>query len=74
MLKIWNRDCFGRLDLNKKLALSYVKDWDRVEEVRELTVEEAEAEAKKEAKDSFKKWVRLPWRKSTGGKNLEKLG
>ena len=31
-------------------------DWDRVEEVRELTVEEAEveAEAKKEAKNSFK--------------------
>ena len=51
-----------------------MKDWDRVEEVRELTVEEAEAEAKKEAKDSFKKWVRLPLRKSTGGKNLEKLG
>ena len=53
-----------------------MKDWDRVEEVRELTVEkaEAEAESKKEAKDSFKKWVRLPWRKSTGGKNLEKLG
>ena len=55
-----------------------MKDWDRVEEVRELTVEEAEAEAeaeaKNEAKDSFKKWVRLPWRKSTGGKNLEKLG
>ena len=51
-----------------------MKDWDRVEEVRELTVEEAEAEAKKEAKDSFKKRVRLPWRKSTGGKNLKKLG
>ena len=53
-----------------------MKYWDRVEEVRELTLEEAEAEAeaKKEVKDSFKKWVRLPWRKSTGGKNLEKLG
>ena len=51
-----------------------MKDWDRVEEVRELTVEDVEAEAKKEAKESFKKWVRLPWRKSTGGKNLEKLG
>ena len=30
-----------------------MKDWDRVEEVRELTVEDAEA--KQEAKDSFKK-------------------
>ena len=26
LLKAWNRDCFGRLDLNKKLALSQVKD------------------------------------------------
>ena len=42
-----------------------MKDWDRVEEVRELTVEDAEAEAKKDSKESFKKWVRLPWRKST---------
>ena len=63
--KAWNRDCFGRLDLNKKLALSQVEDWDRMEEVRELTMEEVreltmeEAVAKKEAKDSFKKWVTL---------------
>ena len=66
LLKAWNRDCFGRLDVNKKLALSHVEDWDRVEEVRELTLEEIEA--KKEAKDSFKKWVTLKeiyWRQKS---------
>ena len=34
-----------------------MENWDRVEEVRELTMEETEA--KKEAKDSFEKWVTL---------------
>ena len=66
LLKTWNRDYFGRLDRNKKPTLSQVKDWDRVEEVRELTVEEVEA--KKEAKDSFKKWVTLEeihWRQKS---------
>ena len=57
LLKVWNRDCFGRLEGNKKLTLSQVENWDRVEEVRELTMEETEA--KKEAKDSFEKWVTL---------------
>ena len=57
LLKSWNRDCFGRLDLNKNLALSQVKEWDRVEEIRVLTMEEAEV--KNEAKDSLKKWVSL---------------
>ena len=66
LLKVWNRDCFGRLDANKKLALSQVENWDCVEEVRELTLEETEA--KKEAKDSFKKWVTLEeihWRQKS---------
>ena len=66
LLKTWNRDCFGRLDLNKKLALAQVKEWDRVEEVRVLTMEEAEA--KKGAKDSFKKWISLEkihWRQKS---------
>ena len=55
LLKVWNRDCFGKLDANKKLALSQVENWDHVEEVKEQTLKETEA--KKEAKDSFKKWV-----------------
>ena len=66
LFKAWNTDCFGRLDVNKKLAPSQVEDWDRVKEVRELTLEETKA--KKEAKDSFKKWVTLEeihWRQKS---------
>ena len=66
LLKTGNKDCFGRLDHNKKLALSQVKEWDRVEEIRVLTMEEVEA--KKEAKDSYKKWVSLEeihWRQKS---------
>ena len=66
LLKAWNGDCFARLDLNKKLTLSQVEDWDRMDEVRELTVEEVEA--KKEAKDFFKKLVTLEeihWRQKS---------
>ena len=43
-----------------------MEDWDHVEEVRELTLEETEA--KNEAKDSFKKWVTLEeihWRQKS---------
>ena len=40
LLKSWNRDCFGRLEANKKLALLQVEAWDRLEEVRDLSMEE----------------------------------
>ncbi|RVX11941.1 hypothetical protein CK203_009552 [Vitis vinifera] len=56
-LKVWNKEVFGRLETNKASALQQVDFWDRVESDRNLTVEEAEL--KKEAKDSFKKWVLL---------------
>ncbi|RVW81743.1 Transposon TX1 uncharacterized 149 kDa protein [Vitis vinifera] len=56
-LKVWNKEVFGRLEVNKVSALQQVDFWDRVESERNLTVEEAEL--KKEAKDSFKKWVLL---------------
>ncbi|RVW72110.1 hypothetical protein CK203_054771 [Vitis vinifera] len=56
-LKVWNKEVFGRLETNKASALEQVDFWDRVASERNLTVEEAEL--KKEAKDSFKKWVLL---------------
>ncbi|WJZ90957.1 hypothetical protein VitviT2T_010072 [Vitis vinifera] len=56
-LKVWNKEVFGRLEVNKVSALQQVDFWDRVESERNLTVEEAEL--KKEAKESFKKWVLL---------------
>ena len=54
------------LILIKKLALAQVKEWDRVEEVKVLTMEEAKA--KKVAEDSFKKWISLEeihWRQKS---------
>ena len=56
-LKVWNREVFGRLDCNKSSALQQVDFWDRVESKRSLIVEETEL--KKEAKESYKKWVLL---------------
>ena len=56
-IKNWNRDVFGRLEVNKNLALQQVEFWDRVESERSLLV--SETEMKKEAKETFKKWVLL---------------
>ncbi|RVW23312.1 LINE-1 reverse transcriptase-like [Vitis vinifera] len=56
-LKVWNKEVFGRLETNKASALYQLDFWDRVESERILSMEEAEL--KKEAKDSFKKWVLL---------------
>ena len=66
LLKAWNKDCFGRLEANKKLALSQVEAWDCLEEIRDLSMEEIEA--KKGAKDAFKNWATLEeihWRQKS---------
>ena len=54
-LKVWNKEVFGMLECNKSSALQQVDFWNRVESERSLTVEETEL--KKEAKESYKKWV-----------------
>lgn len=54
-IKVWNREVFGRLEANKNSTLQQVEFWDGVESERSLS--EGETELKKEAKDSFKKWV-----------------
>ena len=56
-IKGWNRDVFGRLKVNKNSALQQVAFWDGVESERSLT--EGETELKREAKETFKKWVFL---------------
>ena len=56
-LKEWNREVFGRLEDNKAAALQLVDHWDRVECERRLS--EEETVSKKEAKDSYAKWVSL---------------
>ena len=54
-IKVWNREVFGRLESNKNSTLQQVEFWDGMESERSLS--EGETELKKEAKDSFKKWV-----------------
>nr|CAN69965.1 hypothetical protein VITISV_039410 [Vitis vinifera] len=56
-LKIWNKEVFGRLEKNKAEALQQVERWDLVEEERNLT--EEELGHKKEAKESYAKWVSM---------------
>ncbi|RVW26389.1 putative ribonuclease H protein [Vitis vinifera] len=56
-LKVWNREVFGNLEDNKRAALQQVDHWDGVECERSLSLEETEL--KKEAKESYKKWVML---------------
>ena len=66
LLKSWNKDYFGRLEANKKLALSQVEAWDRLEEVRDMSMEEIKA--KNGAKDAFKNWATLEeihWRQKS---------
>ncbi|WKA05140.1 hypothetical protein VitviT2T_023123 [Vitis vinifera] len=56
-LKVWNREVFGHLEDNKRAALQQVDYWDGVESERSLSLEETEV--KKEAKESYQKWVML---------------
>ncbi|RVW53000.1 Suppressor of mec-8 and unc-52 protein-like 1 [Vitis vinifera] len=56
-IKVWNRDVFGRVEVNKGLALRQIEFWDRVESGRDLS--EREVDMKNEAKENFKKWVLL---------------
>ncbi|KAJ9691417.1 hypothetical protein PVL29_013560 [Vitis rotundifolia] len=56
-LKVWNREVFGRLEDNKAAALHLVDHWDMVESERRLS--EEETISKKEAKESYAKWVSL---------------
>ena len=66
LIKGWNRDCLGRLDYNKKLALNNVEAWDHVTEDRSLMLEESEARS--EAEEAYKKWVLLEeiyWRQKS---------
>ena len=53
-MKIWNKDVFGKIGVNKTLA-EKVYFWDEQEKLRELSMEEVEA--RKEAREDFKKWV-----------------
>ena len=57
---------FGKIGVNKTLALEKVSSWDEQEKSRELSMEEVEA--RKEAREDFKKWVlmkKVSWRQKS---------
>ena len=66
ILKIWNREVFGKVDLNKKEALRRISFWDEVEKGKELSM--AEAEEREKAGDNYKEWVdmeEVSWRQKS---------
>ncbi|RVW20304.1 Transposon TX1 uncharacterized 149 kDa protein [Vitis vinifera] len=66
ILKLWNKDVFGQVDVNKKVALDKVNFWDGQEKLRPLSLEELEA--RKVAKGDFEKWAlmeEVSWRQKS---------
>ena len=57
ILKAWNIEVFGRVDIKKKEALNRISFWDDVEKEKVLSLEEAEKREK--AREDFKEWVEL---------------
>ena len=67
ILKTWNREVFGKVEVKKKEALRRVSFWDDLEKERELVLEEREERTK--AKEEFKSWVvleEISWRQIQG--------
>ena len=54
-MKNWNKEVFGKMGVNKRLALDKVSFWDDQERLRVLN--EQELKARKEAREDFKKWA-----------------
>ena len=57
LLKDWNRLEFGKVEVNKAMALNQVDFWDKVALTQPLFVREVDARSG--AKEDFKKWVLL---------------
>ncbi|RVW47336.1 hypothetical protein CK203_090338 [Vitis vinifera] len=57
ILKKWNTEVFGQIKVKKQEAWNSLEFWDKEERVRELSLEEEEA--RKEAREMYKKWVLL---------------
>ena len=66
ILRAWNKEVFGRVELKKKEALSRISFWDDLEKEKELSLEEAEEREK--VRDDYKKWVdreEVSWRQKS---------
>ena len=65
-MRIWNKEVFGQIDSKKQNAWNLMDYWDKEERVRSLSLEEEEA--RKEAREMYKKWVLLEevsWRQKS---------
>ena len=65
ILRVWNKEVLGRVDL-KKEALSRISFWDALEKEKVLSLEEAEKREK--AREEYKKWVdmeEVSWRQKS---------
>ena len=63
ILKSWNKEVFGKVEVKKKEALCRVSLWDELEKQRELVLEEREEIIK--VKEEFKSWAvleEISWR------------
>ena len=66
ILRVWNKEVFGRVDLQKKEALSRISFWDDLEKEKALSLEETEEREK--AREEYKKWMDLEefsWRQKS---------
>ena len=57
ILRVWNKEVFGRVKVKKKEALSRISFWDDLEKEKALSLEETEE--RERAREEFKKWVDL---------------
>ena len=65
-LKEWNSKVFGKVGVNKRLALDEVSYWDNQKQLKALN--EQELEARKEAREKFTKWALMEetsWRQKS---------
>ena len=69
-LKVWNREVFGNVSLNKNVALSQIGFWDAKERDCGLSLENSEA--RRQTVEEFSKWQ--SWKRSLGGKSQENCG
>ena len=66
ILKSWNMEVFGRVEVKKKEALKRVSFWDDREMQRELALEEREERTM--AKEEYKSWAvleEISWRQKS---------
>ena len=65
-MRRWNKEVFGKVESKKQTAWNLVDFWDKEESVRSLSMEEEEA--RKDTRETYKKWVLLKkasWRQKS---------